>query len=415
VWSLLLSLVGLLAPRVAEAKKAPSLPVMQFDAQNGADPKLAILANDAASESLRDLNVFKVISSEDIKRILSFQRDKALASGGSCNEDQCLAEIGGALGADYMVSGKLTRIDKQLKLELQLFNNAKAKVENAVSQENLTDERSLVEAAKLLARRVVAPLLDKHAGQLFLTVSDQGADGATIDIDGKVVGTTVPPGIQAPPVPLGWGPHHVIVKKEGFLSYEKDVQIDEGQATTLVVTLVPSPDFIDAYKGRNARLRYGAYGAGVVAVALGVLAVFENSQNIALYKLHTNALEEVQGKPYTNTNVGGCQVLESKEHISNGDCSAALTASASAGSQQITRIWVEAGGAVAVAVTGSVLYLLSDDPHRYDGFLQANPPPSTETAPAVSPAHASSTRQWVPEVGFAPLDHGAYATVALTF
>ena len=26
--------------------------------------------------------------------------------GGKCNEDQCLAEIGGALGADFMVSGQ---------------------------------------------------------------------------------------------------------------------------------------------------------------------------------------------------------------------------------------------------------------------------------------------------------------------
>src|SRR5437899_3317519 len=99
----------LLVASTAGAKKAPSLPVMAVEAQNGADPKLATLATDAVAESLRDLGVFKVLSSEDIKRLLNFQREKALV-GGQCTEDQCLAEIGGALGADSMVSGKLTRI-----------------------------------------------------------------------------------------------------------------------------------------------------------------------------------------------------------------------------------------------------------------------------------------------------------------
>ena len=160
-----------------------------------------------------------------------------------------------------------------MKLELQLFNNAKAKVDNAVSQDDIKDDKALVDAAKNLARRAVAPILEKNSGQLFVNVTAAGADGATIDIDDKTAGITTPPGVQPAPIPLGWGPHHVRVKKEGFLTFEKDIQIDEGQSTTLVVTLIPSPDFIDAYKSRNSKLRIGAYATGIIAIAAAGFAV----------------------------------------------------------------------------------------------------------------------------------------------
>src|SRR3954470_4207592 len=47
----LLAVAVLLVPAIAASKKAPSLPVMQFEISNGADAKQAALATDAASES----------------------------------------------------------------------------------------------------------------------------------------------------------------------------------------------------------------------------------------------------------------------------------------------------------------------------------------------------------------------------
>ena len=120
-----------------------------------------------------------------------------------------------------------------------------------------------------------------------MNVTAQGADGAAIDIDDKTAGITTPPSVQSAPIPLGWGPHHVRVKKDGFLTFEKDVQIDEGQSTTLVVTLIPSPDFIDAYKGRNSKLRIGAYATGVIAIAAGVFALEQNNENSQLYRAYS--------------------------------------------------------------------------------------------------------------------------------
>jgi hypothetical protein len=409
----------LLLPGLALAKRAPSLPVMQFEVQNGAEPRQAALATDAAAESLRDLNVFKVISSDDIKKILSFQRDKALISG-KCNEDQCLAEIGGALGADYMVAGKVTKLGGALKLELQLFNNAKSKVDRAVSQDGIEGDTALVDAAKMLAKRVVAPILEKNSGQLFVNVTDQGAAGATVEIDDKVSGITVPPGVQPAPLVLGWGPHHVRVKKEGFLTFEKDVQVDENQSSTLVVTLVPSPDFIDAYRSRNNKLRIFSYVTAGLAVAGGAYAIEQNYENIRLYKAYDAYRQYSQGaapgKPginsYTDSN-DACAAMVRLTGAS-GSCSEVSNAAYSQGSSQLTRIAITAGVGMAAAATAITLWVLSDNPHRYDSFIQASPASGTESSQAGAPS-STQTARLLPVIGLSPLPGGVYSSVGLQF
>lgn len=391
-WALVAAL--LLVPGVALAKKAPALPVMKIEAANGADDRQAVLATDAAAESLRELGVFRVLSSEDIRRILDFERTKQL-SGSQCSEDRCLAEIGGALGADFMVSGKLTKISGKLKLDLQLFNNAKAKVDESASQDGITDEKALVDAAKSLARRVVARLLERNSGQLFVSVTDPGAAGATIEVDGKAIGITVPPGTQAAPVVLGWGPHRARIAKEGFLAFEKDVQIDEGQGTTLVVTLVPSPDFIQSYRGRNQKLRIGAYASAGVAVALTGVAAYFNRQNILLYKRYENGRFEFEGRTGTRPyeTVGGLDVL--KGQFATQSDEDALRKAKAKGDSELKLIAGTAGGAGVAAVAAVVLYILSDDPGRYDAFEKpAGSEPKTE--PTATPAATS----WVPALSF---------------
>jgi len=409
----------LLLPSLALAKKAPSLPVMQFEVQNGADARQAGLATDAAAESLRDLNVFKVISSDDIKKILSFQRDKSMISG-KCNEEQCLAEIGGALGADYMVSGKVTKLGGAVKLELQLFNNAKAKVDNAVSQDDIQGDKALVEAAKSLARRVVAPILEKNSGQLFVNVTDQGAAGATIDIDDKVAGITVPPGVQPAPMVLGWGPHHIKVKKDGFLTFQKDVQVDENQSTTLVVTLVPSPDFVDAYKSRNNKLRIFSYITAGLAVAGGAYAIEQNYENIRLYKAYNAYQQFSQGTAtgainnYTSAD-DACAAMNRLTGSGGGCTSANVTAAYNQGSSQLTRIAITGGVALAAAATSITLFLISDNPHRYDSFVQSNPSAEEQPAPAKETIGDSEAPRLAPIVGLSPLPGGVYSSVGVQF
>ena len=381
-WAVLLSIFTItVLPSAALAKRAPSLPVMQVETQNGADPKLGPVVTDAVADGLRDLNVFKVLSTEDIKRMLAFQQQKAAITG-SCSDESCLSELGGALGADFVVSGKLTKLGNTLKLELQLFNNVKSKVEAAVSTSDIATEPALVEAARNLAHQVVAPILARNSGQLFVSVTDPGAAGAVVEADGKALGITAPPGTATAPLTLGWGPHRVTIKKEGFLTYAKDVQIEEAQTTTLAVTLIPSPDFVSSYQRKNRILRYGSYALGVAALALAGVALYENADNSGRYDVFRDARSEYQHFLTDGTsaeNQPNCLALKAKTKEAN--CYKALDTEAAAGNKQLNLVYGLTAGAAAAAIGTVTLFLLSEDPGRYDA-LEASQPQTDPNTPA---------------------------------
>ena len=62
------------------------------------------------SEQLDATGAFSTISTQDIKQMMGFERLKDLTS---CESDtSCIAEIGGALGADFLVTGSVTLLGK---------------------------------------------------------------------------------------------------------------------------------------------------------------------------------------------------------------------------------------------------------------------------------------------------------------
>ena len=76
------------------------------------------------------------------------------------------------------------------------------------------------------------------------------------------------------------------------------------------------------------------------------------------------------------------------------------------------------GVGVLAAGTAITLYVLSDDPHRYDSFLQSNPSapaePASGTAPAAATPEKTGTRL-VPQFGIVPLQGGFFSSVGVSF
>jgi len=67
-----------------------------------------------------------VVSRADIQTMLGFQLQKKMLG---CAEDTaCMAEIGGALGADYILSGQVSEFGKRYRLALTLQDVKKGKV-----------------------------------------------------------------------------------------------------------------------------------------------------------------------------------------------------------------------------------------------------------------------------------------------
>jgi TolB-like protein len=117
----------LLAPALALAAPPaarPKLAVLELKAGEGLSAKVAgtltaIVVADAARAG------FQVIAQADIVAMLSFQKQRQQLG---CSDDGCLAELAGALGADYVVAGEVARIGSRDHVALSLLDARKARV-----------------------------------------------------------------------------------------------------------------------------------------------------------------------------------------------------------------------------------------------------------------------------------------------
>jgi len=100
----------------------------------------------------------EVISKGDIAAMVGFEKQKQVLGCG--DETSCLAEIGGALGVDYMVTGQVGQIGSQYRISLLLVDSKKARVAARAAEFCEKSEDALVRAAQA----TVAQLLVVVAG-----------------------------------------------------------------------------------------------------------------------------------------------------------------------------------------------------------------------------------------------------------
>ena len=124
---LLLSLLIVAAATPGVAPR-PRVKVAVLDVQDitGRSAARAKLLTDVAVSEVAALRRFDVISSFEIGQLLGLEQQKALL--GCTHSESCLAEIAGALGVDYLVSGRLGRLGSRERLDLRLVDARKARL-----------------------------------------------------------------------------------------------------------------------------------------------------------------------------------------------------------------------------------------------------------------------------------------------
>jgi hypothetical protein len=366
------------APAPAAGQK-PKLAILDL-AANGASRELASAAGGVVASELDRLGVFKVITSDAIRDLLAFEKQRQMLG---CTEAGCVAEVGGALGADYLVSGKVSRLaatkdaPEGFALELTLSSVKKGQREGSVV-ENARSEAELIGKAGRAAQRLVQRVRAGRSGALVVAVSEAGA---VVRVDDQVKGTTPLQG----QISLPSGPHQLVVEKEGFVAFQKDVQVQPGQVTDERATLVPSPDFIRAYEARQRKLRLGAWiSTGLAAASVaGVIWLqadanrrygTESTPGTFLYA-RRKLLDGVEVDPVTGVD------YRSQANALKADVSQRETAS-----------WVAAGVGAAAAVSATWLWIAGEDPERYARYRTASA--RLDVAPLPGGAVASLTVGW---------------------
>jgi TolB-like protein len=320
----------------------------------GASADLAASLTTAVASELDRLEVFSIISRQEIRAMLSYEAQKQAL--GCDAGSSCLAEIGGALGVRYLVSGTIGKVGDAYAFNLVLTDIDTAKVESRVS-ENVKEQGKLLDVTARSSKVLVSKILADRQATLLVTCAEKGA---LVKIDGQIVGST-----PLPRRKISWGPHLVEVEKTGFVAYVEDFTVLTKGVIERNVTLIPSPDFLASYESGASKMRLGAWitTAGA-ALALGAAGFFQ-SQYLGQASAFTDARRAYDALP---PNQAAWDAL-------NGQKLAA----------ESTLLNARVGAAVglALAAGATFFWIAGEDPDRYARYRELA---ALDETPAASPS-----------------------------
>jgi hypothetical protein len=124
--------------------------------------KTAAAITDAIAREVRRVPGVQAIAPDEMKSFLDLDRQRRLAS---CEDQGCMAELGGALGVDRIVSGRLNKIGETWVFALKMLDVKKASVLSQTdrqlrnkSLDDVLDQVSPMVAELLSARPATGPI-----------------------------------------------------------------------------------------------------------------------------------------------------------------------------------------------------------------------------------------------------------------
>jgi hypothetical protein len=225
-------------------------------------------------------------------------------------------------------------------------------------------ERDLTLQDGAQADLALDPMVDRVAlssqgGYLEITASESLA---VASVDG---GEQVP---LTGALQLPAGPHRVRFERGGFIPADRDVNVPLGKTASINVVFEPNPETRAKYVSGAQSRRVWSWvimGAGVAIAAGGtVLALVENGQIPG----DQSALDAVNAT-FVRFSGKKCDFSKQLSSTTMAMCEDSLnSASDTLNNAQTMRTvgFIVGGVGVATAVTGLVLLLTGDDPHKYD-------------------------------------------------
>ncbi|MEW5743561.1 MAG: hypothetical protein AB1938_31910 [Myxococcota bacterium] len=188
-------MVLLAIPALAQPREREKVLLMGLDVSA---PELKGLAGTLAEQLLTELarnGQFEVIGASDVALVLGVERQRQLLG---CAEESasCLAEIGGAMGAPWLVSGALTRAGALYRLDLKLVSTREARALARVGRTVSSHEELLSQLSELAAELLV-PIAAKASPIRWRSILPWATMGIGVVTAGLGVGLMASAGSQA--------------------------------------------------------------------------------------------------------------------------------------------------------------------------------------------------------------------------
>jgi hypothetical protein len=117
--AVLLALPAVADPAPTPPPRKPRLAFLELSPGPGVQREVAATAGELTVVALSETGKFDVIARTDVKTILGYEAQAQLLG---CGEASCMMDLGGALGAAFLVSGSLGKLGGDLQLILSLID-----------------------------------------------------------------------------------------------------------------------------------------------------------------------------------------------------------------------------------------------------------------------------------------------------
>ena len=256
------------APVAGTAALHPKrIAVMKTDLGGDVDAALAPQITSKLAEEVRAQTHAEVISSDEIVALLKHEKERAIL--GECKEQEsCLAEIANALGAEIVVSAKVSRLagDKAgasagWALAVSAVDAQTASVVGRVNESWGGDAVTLLQLVRPVVTKLFATTsIPKGAIDVVGAVS-----GSKILVDDEVRGSAELPHVAD----LLVGGHHVVVQSSDKKPVDKWVIVEADKTASLAV----SQESLDEPL-TSSWWFWSAAGAGVMVTGAAVAGAY---------------------------------------------------------------------------------------------------------------------------------------------
>jgi len=185
---LAIALAVMLGSTAAVAQTArPRIAVWDLKVVQGISAGSAEILTDIIATDLAQTGSVQVIARQDVQALLGFEKHKQQLG---CIEQGCLAEIGGALGADYVVSGQVGKLGDQFRVSLIAVDAKTAVAVARAAEFCAADELVLATATRVALKSLfnqLAAALPKatQAASGVKPTNDLAADAKRLSAEGK--------------------------------------------------------------------------------------------------------------------------------------------------------------------------------------------------------------------------------------
>jgi hypothetical protein len=165
----------LLSLALGAGEPATRIATLQLEG-SGVPPEMAESATILVPTEVRRLRPdARVISSEDVRSLLTHQRNQMVLGCGS--DPACMREVGGALGADEIVGGRLGKLGGTFVLEMRRVDARQAKSIRSVTR-TVRSADALVGAVRSATAELYGSAPPAPEAQVAAVTSGDGQPGA---------------------------------------------------------------------------------------------------------------------------------------------------------------------------------------------------------------------------------------------